>query len=98
MIVSRYKIQPQDEHLFEKFMKNPFGPHCPDLQRILNLFRGCGELRYALLVTKPHEEWVLVTIKEAGTPLEIHQDFFFTDLAEAEREIFRRRWDYHTKS
>lgn len=96
MFVSRYKIQPKDEPLFHEFMKNPFGPHCPRLQRILNLFRGSAELRFGLLVLKPHKEWILVSIHEPGTDLEVHYDCVFTDLAEAEREIFRRRWKYHT--
>lgn len=95
MFIVRYKIQPQDEILFNEFMQNPLGPHSPQLQRILNLFRGCGELRYGLLVTKPHNEWVLVSIHEPGTELEIHHDHVFSNLADAEREIFLRRWEYH---
>lgn len=95
MLIARYKIQAQDKALFDEFMQNPLGPHSSQLQRILNLFRGCGELRYGLLVVKPHKEWVLVSIHEPGTELEIHHDYVFSNLADAEREIFRRRWEYH---
>ncbi len=95
MFVSRYKIQEEDKGTFDEFMKNPFGPHSPRLQRVLNLFRGCGELRYGLLCTKEYQEWVLITIHGPDFPIEIHHDIVFTNLADAEREIFKRRWVYH---
>lgn len=97
MFITRYKIQPKDEVYFDEYMQNPSGPHSLGLQRILNLFRGCGELRYALLVIKPHKEWVLVTLHEPRRELEIHYEDVFLNLNDAEREIFRRRWAYHSK-
>ncbi|MCE5316654.1 MAG: hypothetical protein LLG04_04745 [Parachlamydia sp.] len=96
MFVSRYQLQEEDKTTFDEFMKNPFGPHSPRLQRVLNLFRGCGELRYGLLCTKPHQEWVLITMRGPELSIEIHHECVFTNLADAEREIFRRRWKYQT--
>lgn len=98
MFLARYKIQPEDQDLIEEFMNNPFGPHSLRLQRILNLFRGGGAPRFALLCLVPHKEWMLITIKGPGIPFERHPDCVFTDLGEAEREIFRRRWRYHTEN
>ena len=96
MFVSRYRIQPEDKPAFDEFMQDPFGNHSLRLQRILNLFRGCGESRYALLCIKPHKEWVLMSIYGPNLPIEIHHDVVFNNLADAEREIFARRWKYHT--
>lgn len=96
MFVSRYQIQPEDEPVYDEFMRNPFGPHSPRLQRVLNLFRGCGALRLGLLCLEPHKKWVLITIHGRDEPIEIHEECVFWNLAEAEREIFRRRWIYHT--
>lgn len=96
MFVSRYKIKPEDQIYFDEFMANPSGPHSPGLQRILNLFRGCGEARYGLLMLVPYKKWGLVTIEGPTLPLKIHEGIQFDNLNDAEREIFRLRWEYHT--
>lgn len=96
MFVSRYKIKSHDNVYYDEFMRNPSGPHSPGLQRILNLFRGCGEQRYGLLMTEPFKKWVLVTINEPTLPITIHKDTQFENLDDAEREIFRLRWLHHT--
>ena len=74
-------------------MTSPVGPHSENLQRLLRSMRG-GALKgkYALLTTKPGREWTLVQL--SGDPEVapvVHQDCAFTDLLEAEREVFRRR-------
>ena len=97
MFVSLYKIKAEDQNAYDEFMLNPFGPHSPNLQRILNLFRGCGQERYALLCLIPHKEWMLIKFSSPGSRVEMFEDYIFNNLADAEREIFRRRWQFHTK-
>lgn len=49
--------------------------------------------RYVLVVIKPHRCWMLARMGEArGDPIELIEDRQFDDRAEAEREVFKRRW------
>lgn len=97
MLISRYVIQQEDYSLIEEFLENPLGPYSLRLQRIMNLFRGGGGLRLGVLCRKPFQEWVLVTLHGPNKPLEIHEEFVFTSLIDAEIEIFRQRWLYYTQ-
>jgi len=96
MFVSRYKIKAEDQKYFDEFIANPSGPHSPGLQRILNLFRGCAERRFGLIMLEPYKKWVLATINGPTIPLTIHKEYEFDNLEDAERAIFRLRWEYHT--
>ena len=79
-------------------MADPVGLHSPNLQRLLRTLRG-GPLpgKYALLNTKPGREWTLMRLSGApdAAPEILHEQIFI-DLLEAEREVFRRRWEEHT--
>lgn len=94
-----FEIDPRrDLPLAEEFMTAPVGLHSPNLQRLLRSMRGEPlKGKYALLNTKPGREWTLIQM--SGTPdippLILH-DQVFTDLLEAEREVFRRRWKQRT--
>ena len=76
------------------FQRAPFGPHGPELQRIVNIMRGMPvKGRYVLVCTKPHLEWVLGCLP--GTKdkaIEILPKQVFTDLATAEWFVFKLRW------
>jgi branched-chain amino acid transport system permease protein len=87
-----------DLRLAREFKANPIGRHSPDLQRLLRFFRGEPvEGKYALLVTKPNREWILVELSgRVGKPFTIHRDRVFTDLATAEWEVFKLRWKRYT--
>ncbi|MEQ8655102.1 MAG: hypothetical protein RIC87_21750 [Kiloniellales bacterium] len=93
-----YKINPEDKHLVEEFKANPIGLHSADLQKLLNVFRGAAmENKYALLCTKPHEEWVLAQLPGArGGKLHVHHNRKFHSIEEAEWEIFKMRWKHYT--
>jgi branched-chain amino acid transport system permease protein len=94
-----FRIDPvADLRLAREFKANPIGKHSPDLQRLLRFFRGEPvEGKYALLVTKPNREWTLVELSGVvGKPFAIHGDRVFTDLREAEWEVFKLRWKRYT--
>ncbi len=87
------QIDPQRVDLAREFRGRPFGVHSGDLQVVLNRMRGQAvQGKYALFMTKPHAEWVLVQM--AGDPLrpEPVPGYVFTSLEEAEWAVFRLRW------
>jgi len=94
MPASIYKIHKVNDLPYAaEFMRAPVGHQSPGLQRVLHAMRGeplAG--KYVLVVTKPHVEWQLAQLSgERGRPL-ARLEVFYTDLLEAERDIFRRRW------
>jgi|SRR5262245_39897117 len=95
-----YKVGERDRPVVAEFKKTPIGHHSPDLQRVLNVFRGEPTAgKYVLICTKPHKQWVLGQLTgERGKPVKILKDQVFTSLEDAEQEVFRRRWKKHTGS
>jgi branched-chain amino acid transport system permease protein len=99
-----YKVEDLDEQmktqLAKEFQQRPVGHHSPELQRVLNVFRGEPlENKYVLICRKPHKEWVLGQVSGVrGEPVKILKDQVFTSQEDAEQEIFRRRWKKHTGS
>ena len=95
-----YKVGEQDRHVVEEFQKKPIGHHSPELQRVLNVFRGEPvQGKYVLICTKPHLEWTLGQLTgERGKPVKILKNQVFRNIEDAEREIFRRRWKKYTGS
>jgi hypothetical protein len=52
--------------------------------------------KYAVVTTKAHAEWTLCQLpRERGKPI-IMLDQVFTSLDDAERAIFKLRWEAHT--
>lgn len=96
--MSRYKITMDDLKHAEEFRADPLGVPSPGLQRVLNLLRGGPRAgKYVLIVKKPFRRWILGRLPaERGQPVEIIDNFEFTDLAEAEWEVFKIRWKAHT--
>jgi hypothetical protein len=83
----------EDRALIEAFRLDPLGPRPPALRRFLTRFRAQPVAgKYVLVATRPHREWALARLGGArGEPVTLTGDVF-TDPAEAEWEIFRRRW------
>jgi hypothetical protein len=96
--MSIYKVSDQDHAVVVEFDKKPIGHHSPELQRVLNVFRGePTQEKYVLVCTKPHQEWTLGLLPgEPGKPVRFLRDQVFTNIEDAEREVFRRRWKKHT--
>lgn len=91
-----YQVGRKDRAVIEEFLNNPIGLHSPALQRVLNRFRGAETKdKYVLICSKrkPHRQWTLAQLSGIpGKPPKILRAHVFTDLLEAEREVFRRRW------
>ena len=85
--------------LVAAFNANPRGPHGAELQRLVNTLRFEPTMKgkYVVVCTKPHEEWTLAQLPGArGVPIRMHHDRVFTSLDDAERAIFKLRWEAHT--
>ncbi len=92
-------VDPKRRDLVAAFNANPRGPHSPELQRLANKLRFEPTMKgkYVVVCTKPHEEWTLAQLPgERGVPIRMHQDRVFTSLDDAERAIFKLRWEAHT--
>jgi|GEM_PF-441228 len=84
--------------LFAEYAGKPTGAHSPDLQFILQKFRKtpCAG-KYVLIAIEPHRRWGLGRLTGVrGRPVVRHGGVEFTDLAEAERHVFRLRWQEMT--
>ena len=70
----------------------------PGLQRVLNLLRGGPKSgKYVLVVKEPFKRWVLGRLPaDRGQPVEIINSLEFTNLIEAEWEVFKLRWKANT--
>lgn len=80
--------------LYEEFSAAPVGKHSPNLQLLLLYMRGAPvKDKHVLVAETPHRSWLLGQLTGVrGDPVRVHPDVRFTDLAEAERHIFRLRW------
>lgn len=80
--------------LYAEYAAKPTAAHSPDLQFILQKFRKtpCAG-KYVLVALEPHRRWCLATLTaERGRPVIRDDATVFTDLAAAERHVFRLRW------
>ncbi len=87
--------QPETEaDLIAAFRRNPRGPYSPVLQRLLNIVHAdLSATRVVLVTLEPFKRWAIASVpEERGERIEIEHDTIFTDLAEAEWALFRRRW------
>ena len=80
--------------LAREYRDNPRGPFGPELQRILDRMRSTPlEGRYALLVDRPFESYRLVRLSgRRGVPPTPVDGVSYASIAEAEWDIFKRRW------
>lgn len=94
-----YRIDPETDRAYiEEFRRSPIGRHSPGLRRILNTLRYDPSGRQVILVCRrPFAEWVLGEMPaRRADPLNIETGPVFASRAEAEWEVFRRRWKAHT--
>ena len=80
--------------LYAEYAARPTGAHSPDLQFILQKFRKAPCAGKLVLITlEPHRRWCLGRLTGVrGRPVLRQGSEEFTDLAEAERQVFRLRW------
>lgn len=93
-----YQVQPSEAHLAQEFRENPIGKHSPELQRILNVFRGeAMKDKYVLICLEPHKRWVLAQLTGVrGQNPKVHHNRVFTSIEEAEWHVFKLRWKKYT--
>ena len=95
---AHWPVDPSRLDLVEEFRLRPRGPHSDELQKLLHRMRWSGDLeasgRYVLVIKEPGRRWVLARLpRQRGKPIELLPNLVFTSLAEAEWEVFRRRWE-----
>ncbi|MEZ5924158.1 MAG: hypothetical protein R3D57_07210 [Hyphomicrobiaceae bacterium] len=92
--VQRYRLTADDLPFAAEFLASPIGYKSPGLQRILNLMRSTGpEGKYVLICKRPHKTWGLGRMPSArGRPIEEIVGVIYTNLIDAERDVFLRRW------
>jgi hypothetical protein len=92
--MARYALTADDLPYAREFLARPFGYYSPGLQRVLNLMRGLGpEGKYVLLCVEPYRRWALARLPaRRGEPIRRCAGVEYTDLTEAERDVFMRRW------
>ncbi len=93
--MSRYKIDRRDLPYAREFMQDPGAYYfSPGLQRVLNVMRtDVTSGKYVLVVKVPHRTWLLGrTSCRRGDPVEVLEGYEFDDRLEAERTVFRLRW------
>ena len=74
------------------------GPHSVALQRIVTRMRDTEAAgRYVLVTRVPYKEWVLAQLSgQRGVDLTLNEDQVFTSIEDAERAVFKRRWELIT--
>ena len=89
-----YRPTPEDRQWIDEFRQRPMGPHSPNLQRLLNRLRGTPTPgKYCLICLEPFRRWQLARMSgRRGVPPTPVEGVVYTDLLEAEWDVFRRRW------
>ena len=91
---STYDFDGARMDLAEEFRDNLRGPYSAELQKILDRMRTMPlRGRYAVIVEQPYRLWSLARLSgERGVPPMAVPGVRYTSLAEAEWDIFKRRW------
>lgn len=92
--MARYQISQADIPFVQEFLAQPVGYHSPGLQRVLNLMRGADwDFKYVLVIEERYTRWRLGKLpRKRGSKIEMVDGVVYTDLLDAERDIFKRRW------
>jgi len=93
----RFHVKDADRRVIEEFRKCPVGHHSPELQQVLNKFRGAPMAdKYCLITLKPFKKWRLgVTTGDRAQSVK-PLDKTFDSLEEAEWHVFKLRWKMYT--
>lgn len=91
-------VDPTRLDLCRAFRENPFGPHGPELQKLIKLLRWESvEARYILVQPTRSDPWFLAhTTGPKAHPLEIFRNQGFEGLAAAYWALFKARWEANT--
>ena len=94
---AHWPFDPARLDLALEFRRQPRGPHSDALQKLLHRMRWRGDAdqggRWVLVVVEPSRRWMLAQLPDRpGQPVRGLPNHVFTSLAEAEWEVFKRRW------
>jgi hypothetical protein len=91
---SMIEINAKQAGLAREFKGAPFGPHGPELQKLLQRMQwGYSRGRTIIVCTKPHAEWRLGRMGPVrGAPMDLSEDQVFDNLGAALWACFRKRW------
>jgi hypothetical protein len=95
---AHYPVDAHRTDLLEEFVKSPRGPHSDELQKVLHRMRWEGDPleigRYVAVVLEPGRRWALARLpRERYAPVQFVDGVQYSSMADAERDVFRRRWD-----
>ena len=91
-----YQFDKERLDLAREFKAQPHGEHSPDLQYLLAVMRKPdGRPFHLLVMTEPDARWTLALMEPGGKKPPRLTNTTFTDLAEAEWQVFRLRWAEH---
>ena len=94
---SQYPIDPSRTDLAREFMANPMGPHSAALQRIVTRMRDTEPAagRYVLVTRDPVPGMGPGRSFQASAAsiVTLLEDQVFTSLEDAERAVFKMRWE-----
>lgn len=85
----------QRDALVAEFRSAPFGPHRPEMQKVLQRLRwGGGAGRPCVIVTVPYREWAIgIPSARRGDPVVVEPDPVFDNIGDAFGAVFERRLD-----
>jgi len=91
-------IDPTRLEPVREFFAKPIGHHSAELDALLDVLRGgpiAGKL--CLICTRPHREWTIGRLSgQRNDPPVVEDNRVFTSIEDAERAIFRLRWQAET--
>ena len=92
-----YEVDPQRMGLVAEFMRQPGGPHSPELTLLVNRLRLLPMAERVILVkTVKGDGWRLAQMPARGESVAFTDAPVFEDYGDACREVFRRRWQLVT--
>ncbi len=93
-----HSVDPARIDLAQEYRANPFGPHGPELQKLLKILRW-DPIYDRIIAVQPDRggPWRLArTTGPKGHPIEIYDGPGYATPVEAQWAIFRQRWEQHT--
>jgi hypothetical protein len=92
-----YHVDPLRTDLALAFRQRPFGPHAPDVAALAIALRMAPIAgKYVLIAATDGLSWELAQLTGVRHEPPRRLGPVFTDLAEAEWDVFRRRWEART--
>ena len=93
-----YRIDPTRTELIAEYEANPRGPHSHELVMLLHRLRlGPIEERCVPVCTVPGREWAVGRMPtERGRPIAMVEGAVYDNPLDADRKVFRLRWQAAT--